>query len=77
MPCLAQTMFDGGYKTCRADYELNRPLREMVPILRTWRGAEGVNRGEAMPHLNTYCRYREIERKDGTYIMFFVFFSFT
>lgn len=65
MPCLTTSLFEGGYRKCDVNFELNRVMEEMKPILCTWTGAKGMNRGDAMPHLNTYYRYREIRRSGG------------
>ncbi|CAM9593064.1 unnamed protein product [Scytosiphon promiscuus] len=65
MPCLTTSLFEGGYRKCELNYQLNRVMEEMKPLLCTWTGAKGMNRGDAMPHLNTYYRYRELQRKDG------------
>ncbi|CAN0443831.1 unnamed protein product, partial [Pylaiella littoralis] len=66
MPCLTTSLFEGGYRKCEVNFQLNRVMEEMDPLLCTWTGAKGMNRGDAMPHLNTYYRYRELERTDGS-----------
>lgn len=65
MPCLTTSLYEGGYCKCDVNYHLNRVMEELKPILCTWTGAQGMNRHVAMPHLNTYYRYREIQRSDG------------
>ncbi|CAM9683480.1 unnamed protein product [Ectocarpus sp. 12 AP-2014] len=66
MPCLTTTLYEGGYRKCETNYQLNRVMEELKPLLCTWTGAKGMNRGNAMPHLNTYYRYRELPRTDGS-----------
>lgn len=65
MPCLTTSLYEGGYRKCDVNYHLNRVMEELKPVLCTWTGAQGMNRHLAMPHLNTYYRYREIQRSDG------------
>lgn len=65
MPCLTSTLFEGGHRKCDVNFELNRPMREVEPFLSKWAGAKGTQYETAMPHLNTYCRYRKLDRSDG------------
>lgn len=65
MPCLTTSLYEGGYRKCDVNFHLNRVMEELKPVLCTWTGARGMNRHVAMPHLNTYYRYREIQRSDG------------
>eukprot|EP00903_Cladosiphon_okamuranus_P008270 g7959.t1 len=66
MPCLTTSLYEGGYRRCDVNYNLNRVMEELKPILCTWTGAQGMNRHLSMPHLNTYYRYREVKRSDGS-----------